>query len=327
MHADFAMQRAIELARCGLGKTRGNPIVGAVIFDSSGIISEGFHQSGPHAEVVAINNAKRDLSGTSIAVTLEPCNHQGKTPPCTDAIIAAGIKEVIYAVKDPHVIAAGGSETLAKAGIEVTSGVLDKEASFANRAWLFAIKHHRPYFTWKIAATLDGKIAAVDGTSKWITNEKSRAYVSQLRAESDAIIVGTGTALADDPNLVVDGVHHAPLRVIVGQREIPATAKAFDDRAPSYHHRSRNLHTLAATLWERNAVNALVEAGPELGTAMLKAGLINEIALFTAPKILGAGHNAINDLGISSITQALTLTPIDHRQFDGDLFTRYAVTR
>ena len=324
MNATVAMQRAIEISQFGLGKTKGNPIVGAVIFDEAGIISEGFHQSGPHAEVVAINNAKKDLTGASIAVSLEPCNHQGKTPPCTDALIASGIKKVYFAVKDPNEIASGGAEKLKAAGIEVESGLLEREAAFANRAWLTSIKLNRPYFTWKVAITLDGKIAASDGSSKWISNETSRTYVATMRNQSDAILVGTGTVLNDNPNLVSE---NKALRVAVGNREIDSAANIADNRAPFYHHKSRDLAALVMELKSRDVVNVLVEAGPTLGSAFIKAGLVDEIAIFTAPKLLGAGSSFVGDLGISNIADALNLNLIESQNFDGDLFNRYQVVR
>ena len=324
MNATAAMQRAIELSQFGLGKTKGNPIVGAVIFDESGIISEGFHQSGPHAEVVAIKNAKRDLTGASIAITLEPCSHHGKTPPCADALIAAGFKNVYFAVSDPNEIASGGGAKLKAAGINVTAGVLQEEAAFANRAWLASIANNRPYFTWKIATTLDGRTAASDGSSKWISNELSRQYVAEMRNQSDAILVGTGTVINDDPNLVSE---NQALRVAVGNRTIPNGAKINDTRAPFYHHQSRDFSTLISELQKRNIVSVLVEAGSTLGSELLKAGLIDEIAIFTAPKILGAGNSFVSDLGITNIAGALDLNLIESKQFDGDLLNRYQVVR
>ena len=324
MNATAAMQRAIELSQFGLGKTKGNPIVGAVIFNENGIISEGFHQSGPHAEVVAINNAKADLNGASIAITLEPCSHHGKTPPCADALIAAGFKEVFYATSDPNEIAAGGADKLKAAGIKVTSGIFESEAAFANRAWLNSIANQRPYFTWKIATTLDGKTAASDGSSKWISNEASRKYVAQLRNQSDAILVGTNTVINDDPNLVSE---NKALRIAVGNREIPNGAKIADDRAPFYHHKSQDLASLINELNKREIVSVLVEAGATLGTALLKAGLIDEIAIFTAPKILGTGASFISDLGITNIASAIELKHIESQSFAGDLFNRYQVVR
>lgn len=323
MNATAAMQRAIEISQLGLGKTNGNPIVGAVIFNESGIISEGFHQSGPHAEIVAIENAKEDLNGASIAVTLEPCNHHGKTPPCTEALIQSGIKNIYFAVSDPNKLAAGGADKLRSAGLIVESGLLETEATFANRAWLHAIKQSRPYFTWKVAITIDGRIAAKDGSSKWITNQDSRDFVAKLRSESDCILVGTGTVIADDPNLVPEGFDNRPLRVIVGNREIPANAKVKDDRAEFFHHQSRDLMALVAALHKREIRSVLVEAGPTLGSALIKAGLIDELAVFTAPKLLGEGASFLGAIGIDSIDKALQLEPIQSKTFGTDFFTRY----
>jgi diaminohydroxyphosphoribosylaminopyrimidine deaminase/5-amino-6-(5-phosphoribosylamino)uracil reductase len=181
MDYTVAMQRAIALSEKGLGKTAPNPIVGAVIIDSNGaVLSEGFHdrnKSSDHAEVVAIKAAGEKAKGGTIVVTLEPCNHTGSTGPCVQAIIDAGITTVVYAVADPNEKAAGGAAVLRAAGTTVIEGVLKDEAAFSNRAWLMKIRKNRPFFTWKVAATLDGKVAAADGTSKWITNEASRADV------------------------------------------------------------------------------------------------------------------------------------------------------
>ena len=322
MDTTVAMQRAIDISQFGLGKTKGNPIVGAVIFNESGIISEGFHQSGPHAEVVAINNAKRDLTGASIAISLEPCNHHGKTPPCTEALISSGIKNVYFAVSDPNEVAAGGGAALKAAGLNVEAGLLENEAAFANRAWLNSIKKRRPYFTWKVAITLDGKIAAADRSSKWISNEKSREYVSIMRNQSDSILVGTGTVLSDNPNLVTE---NRALRIAVGESQLNADLNISDSRAPFYHHKDRDLTKLVEELNSRDIVSVLVEAGPTLGSAMLKAGLIDEIAIFTAPKLLGSGTSFLADIGITNIAQALELELLDSKVFDGDLFSRYRV--
>ena len=327
MNATAAMQRAIEISQLGLGRTKGNPIVGAVIFNESGIISEGFHQSGPHAEVVAINNAKENLASASIAVTLEPCNHHGKTPPCTDALVNSGIKNIYFAVTDPNEAAAGGADQLRAAGLNVEGGLLEKEAAFANRAWLSSIKKQRPFFTWKVAVTLDGKIAASDGSSKWISSVASRNYVAKLRSENDAILVGTGTVIADDPNLIPEDFDNRPLRVVVGERDIPTTAKVRDNRAELLHHKSRDLTELITALNRKEIRSVLVEAGPALGSAMLKAGFIDELALFTAPKLLGAGQSFLNSIGITSITDALQLELLETRTFEQDIFARYQVTK
>jgi diaminohydroxyphosphoribosylaminopyrimidine deaminase/5-amino-6-(5-phosphoribosylamino)uracil reductase len=327
-HYEIAMRRAVVLAAQGQGRTGANPVVGAVIIDSTGqIISEGFHAGGDHAEVVAIKNAKHIPAGATIVVTLEPCNHTGKTGPCTEAIIAAGITKVIYAVTDPNPVAGGGEARLEAAGIEVIHGVFETEARFVNRAWLTVMEKKRPLYIWKIAATLDGKTAAVDGTSKWITSEAARRYVSELRRQSDAILVGTGTVIADDPELVPhdDRKTSNPLRVVVGERKIPANAKVLDERAQTIHHQSHDLAALSTLLLAHNVKQVLVESGSELGTAMFRAGLIDEILLIQAPIFLGTGRSFIGDLGISTLSQHVELQLLSHSKIGSDLLSHLKV--
>jgi diaminohydroxyphosphoribosylaminopyrimidine deaminase/5-amino-6-(5-phosphoribosylamino)uracil reductase len=317
-----AMQRALVLAAQGQGRTGSNPVVGSVILDKTGaIIAEGFHAGGDHAEVVAIKNAAQIPEGATIIVTLEPCNHTGKTGPCTQAIIDAGIKRVVYAVSDPNPVAAGGQARLEAAGVEVIAGVLTSEARFVNRAWLMMIEAKRPLFIWKIAATLDGKTAASDGTSKWITGAEARAYVTTLRRQSDAILVGTGTALADDPELIPhdDLTQVNPLRVIVGNRELPATARAFDDRAETIHYRSHDVAALAQELAARGIKQVLIEAGATLGTALFKAELVDEILLIQAPTLLGSGAAFIGDIGVATLTDRRNLELLSTSQLGKDL--------
>jgi len=317
-----AMHRAVLLAAQGAGRTGSNPVVGAVIIDSTGnIISEGFHAGGDHAEVVAIKNAALIPVDSTIVVTLEPCNHTGKTGPCTEAIINAGIKNVVFAVTDPNPIAAGGRARLESAGINVIEGVLNEEASFVNRAWLTVMSKGRPHFIWKIAATLDGKTAAQDGSSKWITSEQSRAYVSELRRQSDAILVGTGTVIADDPELIPhdNATQKNSLRIVVGERPIPADARVLDSQAETFHHQSRDFDALTAALISRGVNRVLVEAGSELGTAMFQANLIDEIILIQAPTVLGSGRSFIGDLGISTLGDRIDLNLISHTQIGADL--------
>ena len=258
MDYTVAMQRAIALAEKGLGKTAPNPIVGAVIIDSTGaIIAEGFHDrmnSPDHAEVVAIESAGEKAKGSTIVVTLEPCNHSGSTGPCVQAIIDAGITTVVFAVSDPNEKAAGGAATLRAIGITVVEGVLKDEAAFSNRAWLMKIRKNRPFFTWKVAATLDGKVAAADGTSKWITNEASRADVQELRRQADAILVGTNTVIIDNPHLIprgdFDGYANNPIRVVCGEQELPKDAQVFDDAAQTVVVKSKDLDVLVEKLNE-----------------------------------------------------------------------------
>ena len=318
------LKRANELACLGLGLTGSNPIVGAVVVDSAGkIIGEGFHKSGPHAEVVALEQAGQSAKDSTLFVTLEPCNHHGKTGPCTEAIIKSGISKVVYAVSDPNALASGGAAALSAAGIEVVLNSGVPEVSYSNRAWLHKIKAGRPYFIWKIATTLDGRTAASDGSSKWITGPESRAQVSKLRSESSAILIGTGTALADNPNLIprdleVKGVGN-PVRIVMGLRDIPADFKLNNGDAETVLVRSHDFSELLTLCQERAFNQILVESGSELGTALLSAGLIDELVLFQAASLLGSGQSFIGDLGIKNIEQKLDFVIRDVAQFGNDL--------
>ncbi|WP_433255522.1 bifunctional diaminohydroxyphosphoribosylaminopyrimidine deaminase/5-amino-6-(5-phosphoribosylamino)uracil reductase RibD [Streptosporangium sp. CA-135522] len=258
------MRRAIELAAHGRGTTSPNPIVGCVVLDASGqVAGEGFHAyaGGPHAEVVALRAAGERARGGTAYVTLEPCDHTGRTGPCALALLEAGIARVVVAVNDPNPMAAGGADRLRRHGVVVETGVLAEEAERGNTEWLTSVRLGRPHVTWKYAATLDGRSAAADGTSQWITSPESRADVHRLRAEADAIVAGIGTVLADDPRLTArrppgdetpaaggpglspggarphgDGVAAArpPLRVVVdSDARTPLTARVLDSRAPT----------------------------------------------------------------------------------------------
>ena len=318
------LKRANELACLGLGKTGSNPIVGAVVVDSTGqIIGEGFHKSGPHAEVVALEQAGQSAKGATLYVTLEPCNHHGKTGPCTEAIIKADIAKVIYAVRDPNSLASGGARALAAAGIEVVFNGDVSEITYSNRAWLHKIKNNRPYFIWKIATTLDGRTAAIDGSSKWITGEESRAEVSKLRSESSAILIGTATALADNPNLIPRDIKTTretnPVRIVMGLREIPSDFNLHNDAAETVFLRSHDFSELRKLCAERDFNQVFVESGSELGTALLKAGLIDELIIFQAASLLGSGLSFIGDLGATNIKEKMDFLIRDFAQFGNDL--------
>ena len=317
------LKRANELACLGLGKTGSNPIVGAVVVSPAGvIIGEGFHKSGPHAEVVALEQAGQSAKGATLFVTLEPCNHQGKTGPCTEAIIKAGITKVVYAVRDPNPLASGGAKALETAGIEVVfNNVL--EISNCNRAWLHKVKTNRPYFIWKIATTLDGRTAAIDGSSKWITGEESRAEVSKLRSQSSAILIGTATALADNPNLIPRDLETArqsnPVRIVMGLREIPSDFNLNNDAAETVFLRTHDFAELLKLCAERDFNQVFVESGSELGTALLKAGLIDELVIFQAASLLGSGQSFVGDLGAANISEKMDFAIRAVAQFGNDL--------
>ena len=320
LSAEAAMARAIELARLGLGKTFPNPIVGAVITTATGeLISEGFHQGADHAEVVAINAAKEIPAGSIIYVTLEPCNHQGKTPPCTDAIISAGISKVVYAVSDPNPIAAGGAGKLSAAGIEVVAGIAADEAAFANRAWLTKVAKDRPRITWKIASTMDGKVTASDGSSKWITGELARAEVAIMRSQVDAIVTSTKTVQTDNPLLTSKGVGKNPVRIVMGQTEIAAGSQILNADSETLLVNSRSAQDLIAIAKERGFNELLIESGPTFGTALLREDLIDEIVLFQAPTFLGSGTPSVLDLGITNISSRLDFEIADVEVIGADL--------
>ncbi|MFF7037520.1 bifunctional diaminohydroxyphosphoribosylaminopyrimidine deaminase/5-amino-6-(5-phosphoribosylamino)uracil reductase RibD [Streptomyces griseus] len=332
-----AMRRAITLATRGLGSTSPNPVVGCVITDATGnLVGEGFHQraGGPHAEVHALRAAGERARGSTAYVTLEPCNHTGRTGPCAQALLAAGISRVVYAVGDPNPQATGGGDTLRAAGVRVEQGLLADEAEAGNAAWLTSVRLGRPYVLWKYAATLDGRIAAADATSRWITSPEARADVHRLRAEADAVLVGSGTARTDDPQLGVRGVDGAtqPLRVVVdtnasavrpGARVLDDTAPtlvAVAEDAPADHlpeaavlrlpraaGRGLDLDALLAALHERGVRSVLLEGGPTLAGAFVAAGKVDKVVGYLAPVLLGAGPAALADAGISTISGALRL--------------------
>ncbi|WP_329015798.1 bifunctional diaminohydroxyphosphoribosylaminopyrimidine deaminase/5-amino-6-(5-phosphoribosylamino)uracil reductase RibD [Streptomyces sp. NBC_00690] len=343
-----AMQRAIALAARGLGFTSPNPIVGCVITDASGqTVGEGHHQraGGPHAEIHALREAAGRTRGATAYVTLEPCNHTGRTGPCATALVDAGISRVVYAVADPDRQATGGADTLRAAGVLVESGLLAAEAEAENTAWLTSVRIGRPHVSWKYAASLDGRIAAQDRSSRWITSPESRADVHRLRAESDVVVVGSGTARVDDPHLAVRGVPGAvqPLRVVVDTEgtAVRPGARVLDDAAPTLiaiaddvvtdltdltdvlrlprADRGLSVPALLDALHQRGVRSVLLEGGPTLAGAFAAAGAIDKVIGYLAPVLLGAGPNALADAGITTIAQALRLDMTETRRIGPDL--------
>ena len=309
------MRRALALAETP-GVPRGpNPRVGCVLLDPAGAtIAEGYHRGAgtAHAEAAALAAAGPAAHGATAVVTLEPCNHTGRTGPCVDALLTAGVRRVVLAQSDPNPVAAGGATRLAAAGIEVVTGVLAVEAGAINEAWTFAIQHSRPMVTWKVASTLDGRVAAADGSSRWVTGEESRAQVHDLRAEVDAVLIGTGTALADDPSLTVRDTHgtpaeRQPMRVVMGRREIPGGAALRDGLAPLRVFPTQSPAEVLTALLADDVQHVLLEGGPTLAAAFLRDGLVDRVRWYLAPKILGAGAPAVADLGIVGIDSALQL--------------------
>jgi diaminohydroxyphosphoribosylaminopyrimidine deaminase / 5-amino-6-(5-phosphoribosylamino)uracil reductase len=312
MNHRAAMRLAIERAERVKGATYPNPPVGAVILDRGGEVAGvgGTEPAGgPHAEVVALRRAGNLAAGGTAVVTLEPCNHHGKTPPCVDALLTAGVSTVVYAVADPNPIAADGAARLADAGVEVVSGVLaDAVAGGTLREWLHKQRTGLPHVTWKYAASVDGRSAAADGTSRWITSEAARADVHRRRAAADAIIVGTGTVIADDPTLTArlpDGrlADRQPLRVVVGEREISSEANVLNDDSRTMLIRTRDPHEVIKALADRTDV--LLEGGPTLAGAFLRAGVVDRILAYVAPILLGGPVTAVENIGVPTIARAL----------------------
>jgi diaminohydroxyphosphoribosylaminopyrimidine deaminase/5-amino-6-(5-phosphoribosylamino)uracil reductase len=311
------MELAIALSAQVRGTTSPNPPVGAVVLDRDGEVAgvgATAPPGGPHAEVTALAQAGERARGGAAVVTLEPCAHHGRTPPCVDALLAAGVATVYFAVADPNPRAAGGAGLLSAAGVDVRSGLLSGDvATGPLRAWLHYAHTGRPHVTWKYAMTMDGRVAAADGTSRWISAEPSRAEVHQLRRQVDAIMVGRGTVLADDPRLTAradDGtdVARQPLRVVVGTGDIPEGAHILDNAARTLHVRTREPAQVLAALTECGVVDVLLEGGPRLAGAFLAAGLVDRVLAYVAPKFLGAGTLALAESGVSTITAAHQFT-------------------
>jgi diaminohydroxyphosphoribosylaminopyrimidine deaminase/5-amino-6-(5-phosphoribosylamino)uracil reductase len=330
MFIDDAYAHLLTLCHAGAGKSFPNPNVAAAIYSSDGsLIADGFHnrkESVDHAEVVAINKAGDRTQGATIVISLEPCAHTGTTPPCTQAIIDAGISRVIYAVNDPNPVAAGGAKILADAGVKVEYKH-SEDLEFAQRAWLGKERAGRPLMIWKVATTLDGKVAASDGTSQWISGPESREDVQKLRAESDAILIGTNTALADNPHLVPRGYAERPVRIISGEQVVPPTHKAFDDEARTISVKSKSIPELMDVLRYEKFNQVLVEAGPTLGSALMASGNIDELIMYQAPKLLGTGKEFINDLGITTLADHIELELISAQVMGGDIKSHYRIVK
>lgn len=388
-----AMARACDLAARGIGSTSPNPVVGCVILSPDGVVvGEGYHAraGGPHAEVVALAAAGSLAGGATAVVTLEPCNHTGRTGPCSEALIAAGIARVVVALRDPWPTAAGGIERLREAGIEVvdlsaneagtgpgshaapvtvaaqdlspmtmfargsaarpggvepapshewTVDEIVAAARDVNRVWLGAVRTGRPYVTLKMAMSLDGRVAAPDGSSRWISSPASRADAHRMRTEIDAIVVGVGTVLADDPVLTArtaDGsaADRQPLRVVVDTRgRTPKAARVRGPEAPTLVATARefgtgpdgrvDLRAVLAALYRDGRRHVLVEGGPRLVASFLDADLVDEVLVYLAPLLLGAGRSAIEDGALATLADARHAELIEVRLLGPDLALRY----
>ncbi len=350
------MKRAIELAKKGRGTTKTNPLVGAVIVKNGRIIGEGYHKfyGGDHAEVIAVKSATEPLEGSTIYVTLEPCSHYGKTPPCANLLVEKKFSKVVIGSTDPNPkVNGGGIKILKDAGIEVVVGVMEEECRELNKEFFYSLKTGLPYVVLKSATTLDGKIASYTGDSKWISNELSRTYAHRLRSEMDGILVGIGTILKDDPSLNVRLVdsNNDPARIILDSNlRIPLSAKVL--------HLKSNAPTIIATLAEENSLkfreleslgaivlrtkskgnkidlrdllqklytlkigNILLEGGMTVNYSMLKENLVNKVIYFIAPKLLGGVNSttSIGGEGIESVDNGIKLKNVKYSSFGEDI--------
>ncbi|MGE5225440.1 MAG: bifunctional diaminohydroxyphosphoribosylaminopyrimidine deaminase/5-amino-6-(5-phosphoribosylamino)uracil reductase RibD [Planctomycetaceae bacterium] len=337
------MRRALALAERGWGRVSPNPLVGAVIVAVDGTVAgEGWHEGPgtPHAEVMALAQAGEAARGATVVTSLEPCNHVGRTPPCTRALIAAGVARVVVGATDPNLDGdAPGVRELREAGIEVQAGVLEAEARRLNEAFERHVRTGRPFVVLKSAATLDGRTAAADGTSRWITSEDARADAQRLRAWADAIVAGAGTVLADDPSLTVRDARYAdarpPVRVIVDAAgAVPSDRAVFDHAAPTLvattarapeerlrawqvagadvavldadAHGGVALGDLLDQLGKRDVQGALVEGGATLAWSFVREDLVDRVVLYLAPKLLGGdrGHGVLDGAGFAPVGAA-----------------------
>lgn len=320
-----AMLRALELAATPGVALGPNPRVGCVLLaDDGSTIAEGHHRGAgtAHAEADALARAGGRARGATAVVTLEPCAHTGRTGPCAVALREAGVRRVVFAQADPNLLAAGGAQVLREAGIEVEQGLLEEQARELNRVWTFAQEHGRPFVTWKFATTLDGRSAAADGTSRWVSSRAARLDTHRLRALADTMLVGTGTVLVDDPALTVRDEHdrslpHQPLRAVMGERDLPAGRRVLDGAAETVHLRTRDPREALAALRERERQHVFLEGGPTLAAAFLTAGLVDEVVAYVAPMLLGAGLAAVGDLGITTIATAFRPRVTDITVLDG----------
>jgi len=361
------MQLALREARKGQGRSFPNPCVGAVIVRGDEVLGRGHSRpaGGPHAEVVAIDQAlrrvervrrqgtgrSRGLKGATLVVTLEPCCHQGRTPPCTEKILAAGIDRIWVGLRDPNpLVAGGGLRRLRRAGVALRTGVLEPECREHHRGFLSVIERGRPWVVLKLASTLDGRIATASGESRWITGERSRAFVHELRAHSDAVMVGSGTALADDPALTArrgDRLIHSPVRVLVdGRLRVPTRAQLYREpegeawvvcargargrvararagaRVLEVRRRGRHLDLKAALgrLAREGLTQVLVEGGGGLAAALLRSHCVDEIHWMLAPLLIGGdGRPALGSLGLRRLEEAGSLCDVAVRRRGPDV--------
>lgn len=341
------MQRCLKLARQGMGKTSPNPLVGAVVVQNGKIAGEGYHPGPgqPHAEVFALREAGENAQGATLYVNLEPCNHYGRTPPCSETIIKAGIAKVIMGMADPNKTASGGKERLEEAGISVLVGVEEKACRELNVGFIQRVLYQRPYGLFKYAMTLDGKIATTIGHSAWVTDIPARQRVYQERAQCDAVIVGGNTIRQDNPYLTTHQLtSHNPLRIIMTQSfNLSPQARIFQTQEAStlvltetdnleikkrledqgvevFQLSPLNPTNVMKYLYERGLARVLWECGGKLGASAIKEGSVQEILAFIAPKIIGGvtAPSPVGDLDLKQMTEALVLEETSWEQLGND---------
>jgi diaminohydroxyphosphoribosylaminopyrimidine deaminase / 5-amino-6-(5-phosphoribosylamino)uracil reductase len=351
------MRMAFSLARKGLGGTSPNPMVGAVLVKAGRIVGKGYHKKagGPHAEVAALSDAKEEVKGSVLYVNLEPCVHLGKTPPCADALIEAGIKKVVISMLDPNPLVNGkGVQKLRKAGIDVKVGILEEEAKRLNEAFIVSMERKRPFFTLKAALSLDGKIATKTCDSKWISNEESRKYTDSLRAVADGILVGINTVIADNPMLVPKIVRpkKIPVRIVLDSKlriplacDMVKTSEKYptwiftgeDSRAdkeaklksmgidvirvPKDENGRVSLKHACDELYKRGIMDVIVEGGGEVNSALLKEGLIDKIFFFYGSILIGGkgAFNLIGGKGIDFLKDAYRIDIVAMKRFKDNI--------
>lgn len=342
------MQRCLELAGMASGQTAPNPLVGCVIVQGETVVGEGFHPGAgePHAEVFALREAGDNASGATLYVNLEPCNHYGRTPPCTEAIIKAGVKRVVIGIIDPDPRVSGrGVTRLREAGVEVLEGIDANACQRLNEGFIHRVVHHRPFGILKYAMTLDGKIATLSGHSAWVTSPEARRWVHRLRGACDAIIVGGNTVRHDNPHLTTHGqTRHNPLRVVMSrQLDLPEGANLWCDRqastvvftsATAPTDRLKRLSSqvdvvslehltpaaVMETLYQRGYATVLWECGGTLAAQAISQGCVQKVLAFVAPKLIGdGGRSPVGNLGFERMTDALDLSQVDWRPVGSDL--------
>ena len=324
------MLEAIELSKQGFPAP--NPRVGCVIVNDDQVVGRGFCKldGSDHAEAMALKEARDMANGATAYVTLEPCNHYGKTPPCSQSLLKSGVKRVLFATSDPNPIAAGGREFLLANGIQVEHGILAIEAAKVNAQFLFAMKHHRPFVTVKAGITLDGMVALPSGESKWITNEASRQDAMRLRADIGCVMVGRITAEQDRARLNLRGIEGAnqPLRVVLDPRSIlPSDLPIFDQSAPTLHltdeQKIQTPSDVLERIWATGRTGVLIEGGPTTNSRFFDSGLVDRIILYVAPKIFGDGKSWVGTLGLSEMKDAPEFELVNIENIEGDLKISY----